>query len=97
MRVTKNMLEKKIAYINRSTGRPQSGKGSLYLDKLQPGDATRIYKLCEVTQGSLEYTPVRMNGREMLAYLNGIIDALDILPQRKAQMNAPIESLTVNL
>lgn len=86
-RITKKQLQTKVNYINHILNRPDSYmdenrnpcKGHIFIDKHNPGDKTKIYKLAELGDNFSEsdWTNYRMTIREFYIYLTGIIDGLE--------------------
>lgn len=60
--------------------------GAFHLDRMQPGDATRVYKLVRYANeggGEREVTRTRCNARELALVLDGIETGLELARDRR--------------
>ena len=80
MQITKKHLETKVDILNRVLGKPEEGVGSIALDSYTGGH--KLVKLGE--NGSQSGWPInypRKSTKEMLQYLEGLLDGLITLKE----------------
>lgn len=87
-RITRDMLKKRGQMLTRVLGLPESGPGSLYIDRYAPGGNPYTQKLCQVgsTGGEIEFPEnIRSTPRELfgkMTFAIHLIEKMNLGPQK---------------